>query len=386
MVLLRIRFKVIELYQAQKLMCFVPLLIVFALLLTNLLIHNLKNAVDTSATTNALTDMKVVDEGSGIVNDDKVEEALGIGAAIKTVISKNALWQLQKSKTLRGTQALDTLELDAFNNLVVSKNIIDLFDYFLLATGEVDDAVIEEGTIAYLNQRLPEPALTTALQLFESYMDYIVELEKTIEQSQAGPIFDSTAFWNQSLDLQENTIIQLENAFVKRSELRQLHFDREQYGAIWQQDEQYDQYTLLQLKLSINSSLTKQEKQERLESYYGNLAEPVRRELNTVSSITLSSRGELDSGNKGSGLGTNELSGTTKIYGKEVSHRLEELHRQRTLWNTRYRQYRADRAATLVDGLDPNNHKQLQQELLAKHFVPTEWRRVKALDSIESSQ
>lgn len=74
--------------------------------------------------------------------------------------------------SLRGTEPDGALPFDANGELVVTRDVLDFFEYYLSATGEEPLAAIRARIVAEIEARLPPTAQAAALDLLERTLAY----------------------------------------------------------------------------------------------------------------------------------------------------------------------------------------------------------------------
>ena len=88
--------------------------------------------------------------------------------------------------SLKGTQVDGEIIIDENKQLVVTEGLRRLFDYFLSALGEENEAVIATRVERYIRHHTPEPAASQAVAIFGNYVAYLKalpDIEKTLWQS-----------------------------------------------------------------------------------------------------------------------------------------------------------------------------------------------------------
>ncbi|WP_287045542.1 hypothetical protein [Psychrobacter sp.] len=73
-------------------------------------------------------------------------------------------------RSLTGTQVDGEIIIDENKQLVVTEGLRRLFDYFLSALGEEDEAVIYARVESYIRHHTPEPAASQAVAIFDQYI------------------------------------------------------------------------------------------------------------------------------------------------------------------------------------------------------------------------
>ena len=79
-------------------------------------------------------------------------------------------------RSLKGTQVDGEIIIDENKQLVVTEGLRRLFDYFLSAIGEEDEAVIFARVERYIRHHTPEPAASQAVAIFGNYVAYLKAL------------------------------------------------------------------------------------------------------------------------------------------------------------------------------------------------------------------
>ena len=79
--------------------------------------------------------------------------------------------------SLQGTDVDGGIIVDESRQLVVTEGLRRLFDYFLSAMGEEDEATIIARVDAYIRSHTPEPAASSAIQIFRQYVSYLKGLD-----------------------------------------------------------------------------------------------------------------------------------------------------------------------------------------------------------------
>ena len=74
--------------------------------------------------------------------------------------------------SFRGTSVDGSFSVDASGNLLITRDIRNLFDYFLSAVGEEPLQQSLDRLRAYIAAELQEPARGQALALMQQYIDY----------------------------------------------------------------------------------------------------------------------------------------------------------------------------------------------------------------------
>ena len=74
---------------------------------------------------------------------------------------------------MQGTDVDGEIIIDENKQLVITEGLRRLFDYFLSALGEEDEAVIYARVESYIRSHTPEPAASQAVTIFDQYVAYL---------------------------------------------------------------------------------------------------------------------------------------------------------------------------------------------------------------------
>ena len=94
------------------------------------------------------------------INDENVNN--DVGALSKQDVSQFTTGLENLPRSLQGTDVDGEIIIDENKQLVVTEGLRRLFDYFLSALGEEDEAVIYARVESYIRSHTPEPAASQA--------------------------------------------------------------------------------------------------------------------------------------------------------------------------------------------------------------------------------
>lgn len=278
---------------------------------------------------------------------------------------------LNLPNSLKLTQVDGLLEVDRDGNLIVSAQVKNLFDYFLMTLGEENLDEILNRINAHLGNELEEPALSQAQNILAQYLDYknnMVILNQSYND-QAGLLGGEFEMLQRQLDMQ--------------ARLRRESMEPEIVEAFFSFDETYDQWSLERLRIGADESLSLDEKKERLSQMEQDLPEEMRvlqegqfqpqefRQLQKTQ--TFSSEEE-------------KYSFYQQQYGDDAAQRLQLLDSNRQQWQARLDDYFEQKDAILsVEGLDQGDRDEAVRDLVEASFTDNEQRRLVALEDIEKA-
>lgn len=148
---------------------------------------------------------------------------------------------------------------DGDGNLVITRNIRDLFDYFFLALNEEGMETVTGRIREYIQLTLQGKAANEALSIFEDYLDYrnaLSELRSSYKSTD-----DKTAI------------------FAELKALRRQYFQPEVVTAFFSDEEADIHYSLQSMKVKTNDSLSQEQKEEMLAKLEDQLPEKQRERI-----------------------------------------------------------------------------------------------------------
>ncbi len=300
-----------------------------------------------------------------------------------SIANSPSLTLLITSRSLSGTEVMDNLELTENNELIVTPGIVDLFDYFLFASGELPNEVIELGTRDYLKSRLPQPALSQALDIYEDYLSYI-EAQEIINENAMTNLdpagihtIDPFEALTQGATAQQEMLSHLTQSLSQIKQMRRTYINKDVVDALWAEDERYDDYTLARVAIIADQDLSKEERQIALAEHEKTLPALLRktneapvRHNNVASSVT------------GNITPEDAYQENTERYGYEAANRLVALQEKRKLFTQQYGVYRQEKVLIDNSGLSGQDKISAIEHLRSRHFDIREVSRVAVQDRI----
>lgn len=262
--------------------------------------------------------------------------------------------------SFNGTQVDGVFSLDAAGNLRITRDIVQIFDYFLSAIGEDSLAISLERLQAYIRSQLPQPAQDQALALLSQYLDYkqqLVLLERDLPQVA-------------SLD----GLRQRENAVQA---LRARIFSQQVHQVFFANEEDYNQFTLARLAVQQDTSLDPLAKGRAIDQLRGNLSAELQESvLPQLHSELREQTAQLQAAG-GSPAQLQQL--RQQLVGEQAADRLATLDQQRSSWQQRLSQYQqASAAIEHHPGLSAADKSSAIKRLSEAQFTPQERLRLAA--------
>lgn len=291
----------------------------------------------------------------------------GVGeGAISVPVFKTGLEDLPRS--LQGTEVPGEGLLDAQGQLIVSRSLRDLFDYFLSSRGEQADAVLDARIRAYLRHKLPAAAADQALVLLDAYLNYLQKVDGTIQQAQAGRPLSPV------------------ERLSTLQRLRRESMSPQAVAAFFGDEEQYDQYTVDKIVVLEDTALTPIQKSQKLKTLRESLPKSLRVNLDAAE-VSQSLTAVTDDWRQRGGSVAELRALRENIVGAEAAQRLEALDRDNAQWDARVQAYLQARASILADAALSQAMKQQKIEaMLQAGFNGTEQLRVQAYERMSDAQ
>jgi lipase chaperone LimK len=271
-------------------------------------------------------------------------------------------------KSLSDTEVDGALEVDAAGNLIISRSIRQVFDYFLSAIGEEDLTTIISRIRAHIRHKLPAKAAAQAEQILDSYLAYREALGHVPQVQPQGD-----AALNIPAIRQQKEAVQA---------LRSQYLTRQVSEAFFGDEDAYDQYTMARIEVMQDKSLTAVEKARRTAELL-NALPPALKE----STETLNKYQELTTFTedwKARGGKPEELRAIREqVVGPEATVRLEALDQERAVWDGRMNDYLQQRDTIMKNqALSEQDRQKQVNDIKQKSFDEQERVRVDALETI----
>lgn len=266
-----------------------------------------------------------------------------------------------------GTQVDGVFSLDASGNLLITQDIVQIFEYFLSALGEEPLHVSLDRLQAYIDAQLQQPARGQARELLAQYLDYkrqLVLLERDLPQLS-------------SLDglRQRESAVQALRARIFSQQVHQVFFASEQ---------DYNQFTLARLALQQDASLSPLAKGRAIDQLRANLSPELQESvLPQLHSELRAQTAQLQA----AGASPEQVQQLRQqLVGEQAAARLATLDQQRSDWQQRLNRYRQASAAIQSNpGLSAaDKHTELKR-LGDAQFSPQERLRLAASADLASS-
>lgn len=266
--------------------------------------------------------------------------------------------------SLQHTQPDGRLEVKG-EALVVSAELVRMFDYYLSAVGEKSLEAIRAEIERDIDARLKGLAAGQAKDLLTRYLAYKRELVEVERQPQtAGSGADA-----------------IRHRIAAMQKVRARHFTPHEIEAMFALDDAYDLDALARFEVSEDRSLSDQQKRDKLAALDASL-HPALREAREEP-LKVFRLEESVASMRASGASEDEIyRKRATAFTPEAAARLAELDREDEHWRTRIAAYKAQRDQLLLNsGHLPEADRQAYIEQLQQaHFTPDEQKRLAAYE------
>jgi len=271
-----------------------------------------------------------------------------------------------RDDSLRGTDVAGGLLVDGDGNFVPGPETVAMFEYFLSTTGEKSADAILADIRAEITRRLDPPAEAQALAFLERYMLY---RERGV-----------------ALGLTDVADEDLRARFERLKSLRREIFGEELASRLFGDEEAQAEVAIRQREVAADPELTEEQKAAQIEKLYDQLPSGAREARDqAMAAIRLREDEERIRAGGGGEDAIRDL--RVERFGEEAANRLEDLDRERAQWDSRFRDYRTERARILGDpALTEAARVAAVERLLDERFEENEKVRARALDSLEDEQ
>ena len=282
------------------------------------------------------------------------------------VASPSSAKQLPAS--FSGTQVDGVFQLDEQGNLRITRDIVQIFDYFLSAIGEETLAQSIERLQAHIRNQLPAPAEDQALALLEQYLDYkrqLVLLERDLPQL---PSLDA-----------------LKQRELAVQALRARLFSSEAHQAFFATEESYNLFTLERLAIQRDDSLDANAKGEALDRLRDGLPEEL--QASVLPQLHSELRSQTSALQAAGGSAAQVQALRQQLVGNQAASRLQALDQQRQSWKQRLQRFQQEKSA--IDnhpGLSPADKQAAIQRLAQEQFDERERLRLDASAQLASAR
>ena len=281
-------------------------------------------------------------------------------------------------RSLKGTQVDGEIIIDENKQLVVTEGLRRLFDYFLPAIGEEDEAVIFARVESYIRHHTPEPAASQAVAIFSKYVAYLKALPE-IEKRYGNLQLQATK--NGELDL--NAIAQQKQDVAN---LRQQYFDKTTIEAFFGASDSYDDYSMEMVRINQNEQMSEAQKQAARQDYVSRLPDGAIK-TNIMQQANLNELMARTEQMKAAGASPEALYNMRReLVGAPAAARLAQVDQQDADFDQRFKQYQTQKQQLLSQNADKVQAQTQIHQIEQQLFNETERKRLAGYAALQKQK
>ena len=281
-------------------------------------------------------------------------------------------------RSLKGTQVDGEIIIDENKQLVVTEGLRRLFDYFLSAIGEEDEAVIFARVESYIRHHTPEPAASQAVAIFSKYVAYLKALPE-IEKRYGNLQLQATK--NGELDL--NAIAQQKQDVAN---LRQQYFDKTTITAFFGAEDEYDDYSIAMVKINQDKQMSDAQKEAAKQDYISRMPDNATK-ANIAQQANLNELITRTEQMQAKGATAEELYNMRReLVGAPAAARLAQVDQQDAHFAQRFKQYQAQKQQLLSQNADKAQAQTQIHQIEQQLFNETERKRLAGYAALQKQK
>jgi lipase chaperone LimK len=281
-------------------------------------------------------------------------------------------------RSLKGTQVDSEIIIDENKQLVVTEGLRRLFDYFLSAIGEEDEAVIFARVESYIRHHTPEPAASQAVAIFGKYVAYLKalpEIEKRYGNLQLQATKDG------ELDL--NAVAQQKQDVAN---LRQQYFDKTTIAAFFGTSDSYDDYSMEMVRINQNQQMSEAQKQAARQDYISRLPDSAIK-TNIMQQANLGELMIRTEQMKAAGASPEALYNMRReLVGAPAAERLAQVDQEDANFDQRFTQYQTQKQRLLSQSANPAEAQTQIDQLEQQLFDDAERKRLSGYAALQETK
>ncbi|MGI0119601.1 lipase secretion chaperone [Zooshikella sp. RANM57] len=269
---------------------------------------------------------------------------------------------------LQDTLVDGSLTVDSLGQLVIHRELRDLFDYFLSVQGLESLEQSVNRLQQYIRLHLRPPAEGQALALLERYLAYkkaLVTLENTVIDS--GDYLGIKAQSTYDISVLNNRLMVL-------NQLRQQYFSASTAEAFFGRDNRYDQYMLERITILQNEMFSAEQQMAAISALNASLSDNDKKLFLIADPVS-----QKKAINVLAGSDDSAKQALITEFGSAAVERLTQLEQMRNQWQQRLANYKQSLHHIVESTMAVEDKTQSIELLLKQSFSTNEQVRVKAL-------
>ncbi|MCG3882385.1 lipase secretion chaperone [Psychrobacter sp. Ps3] len=281
-------------------------------------------------------------------------------------------------RSLRDTQVDGEIIINENKQLVVTEGLRRLFDYFLSALGEEEEATIYARVESYIRHHTPEPAASQAVAIFGNYVAYLKALPE-IEKHYGNLQLQATK--NGELDL--NAITQQKQDVAS---LRQQYFDKTTIEAFFGASDSYDDYSMEMVRINQNEQMSEAQKQAARQDYVSRLPDGAIK-TNIMQQANLNELMARTEQMKAAGSSPEALYNMRReLVGAPAAERLAQVDQEDANFDQRFQQLQSQKQQILAQTTDKAKAQIQITQLEKQLFNNAERKRLTGYAALQKSE
>lgn len=281
-------------------------------------------------------------------------------------------------QSLQETEVDGDIIIDENKQLIVTEGLRRLFDYFLSALGEEDEAAISARVESYIRHHTPEPAASQAVAIFKQYIAYLKALSE-IEKRYGNLQLQATK--NGELDL--SAVTQQKQDIAN---LRQQYFEKPTITAFFGAEDEYYEYSIEMIRIEQNEQMSDSQKQAARQDYISRMPDNAA-QANIQQQANLNELISRTEQMKAKGATPEALySMRRELVGAPAAARLAQVDQEDADFDQRFTQYETQKQRLLSQQTD-NAQVQAQIEQLEQQlFNDSERKRLAGYAALQQQE
>lgn len=263
-------------------------------------------------------------------------------------------------RSLQGTEVDGEIIINDKAQLVATRGLRRLYEYFLSALGEEKSETIDARVEAYILNITPQPAANEAIKLYYQYQTYLKQVS-TIQGQSNKPA---------------NSIEAIEKQQEQIKAVRSQLFTPKVEAAFFSTEDQLQAYNKQMLKIAQDKSLSDAEKQQAKKRYLQNLPDSLIKQQAEQQANLQQLMTRTEQMKK---LGADEqqlLEMRTELVGFEAAQRLAELDKKNQDFDRRFESYQQQKRQITGSNASPSEKQQQIAALEQRLFSDNEQKRL----------
>jgi len=281
-------------------------------------------------------------------------------------------------RSLKGTQVDGEIIIDENKQLVVTEGLRRLFDYFVSAIGEEDEAVIFARVERYIRHHTPEPAASQAVAIFGNYVAYLKALPD-IEKRYGNLQLQAS----KSGELDLSAIAQQKQEVAR---LRQQYFDKTTIEAFFGAEDNYDDYSIEMVRINQNEQMSEAQKQAARQDYVSRLPDGAIK-TNILQQANLNELMARTEQMKAAGASPEALYNMRReLVGAPAAERLAQVDQEDADFDQRFQQLQSQKQQILAQTTDKAKAQTQITQLEKQLFNDAERKRLTGYAALQKSE